>query len=134
MTQHASVVDDHVQIPERFQRQIDKFPPGRPYRHITGIGDRLPTLTADLVDHLCGHGGIVAVSVGIAPRVVDNQTGPGAPEHKGVLPANTAAGARDDGHPALKLFDRNTSFFGNRLMISRNFAYTTRNSPSGMRS
>jgi hypothetical protein len=47
--------------------------------------------------------------VRIAPGVVDDQASPGAPEHKGVLTAYTATGARDDGYPALKLFDGDAS-------------------------
>ena len=67
-----------------------------------GVGDGLAAGRLDLVDDQLGRAGVAARAVDGAAEVVDDDQRAALSEHQGVLPAEAAAGARDDRHLAVE--------------------------------
>jgi hypothetical protein len=91
------VVDEDVQLPERGHRVVDQPPCGVEVGHVRVGGDCLAAGREDLVD----DGTRV-------PEVVHDDSRSGRDELQGVLPADPAASAGDDGHPSTQSIHRAT--------------------------
>ena len=93
----SGVVDEHVEVPERFDGLIDQPLGALPVRHVVVVGYGLAAGRGDLVHHLLGRGQVCARAVGVAAEVVDDNFGAFFGEQDGVLPADAPPGAGDDG-------------------------------------
>ena len=112
--QDAGVVDQHVQVAERFHGAVDQALPAFPVGHVVGVGDGFAAHALDLVGHLLGRRAVVAAAVHRPTEVVDHDLGALAGEEQCVFPADTPTGPSDDGNPTFERAHDN-------LLVSRSF-------------
>ena len=72
-------------------------------RHRCAIGQGFAARCADFIDHRLRGRDRAAHTMHIAAQVVDEHLGPACGQRQRVLLAQTAAGARDDGHAAFEI-------------------------------
>ena len=104
VAQDAGVVDQRMQVPERFDCGGDETFRTVRAGHVVSVGHRHPAGGHDLVDELLGRPCVVAASVGAAPQVVDDELRAVGGEEHGVLAADAPARTRDDHGAALQRF------------------------------
>ena len=100
--QDAGVADDDVQAAEVVDRSLHHVEAAVVAGDRIVVGGSLSTSGFDLVYDLLGGGGVFALAVRVAAEVVDDDLCAALCEVEGVGPAETVAGASDQGHLAFE--------------------------------
>lgn len=99
--QNPGVVHQHVEPPEFVDGLIDDALSAVPVRDVVGVGDGPAAGSDDLVDHLVRGPGVRTLPGVVPAEVVDDDGCALLREQQRMLAPDAAAGAGDDGDPAL---------------------------------
>ena len=102
VAQDARVVDQHVQVAERFDGLVDHALRALPVGDAVAVGDCLATHGLDLRHNLACGALVGARAVGGAAEVVDHDFRPFRCHQQGMLAADAPAGASDQDDTSVK--------------------------------